>query len=281
MAFIQELKSFINFDFNKINDIYNTLISNNNDISMIIESQIFNYIYKNPNIYNERYQTYVISYLSFLIMRLFTQHNYVEPIIDIYDDETHTNCNNKSKYYNIVKTLNNKNYNIFMTPNDVKRLIISASNFGESKTSFNSTITDIFNILTPEQIIILSTINDSLGNNILETITSNDPDSILYYDQNIDIIHTLENINITQTHLDDINYLNSVYNYQDKINYFHFSINKLYHNDVGIMRNSSIVINSQQLQKLLFIISSTSNIETKFTTFCKQLSYKQLGYIGV
>lgn len=281
MAFITELKNFIKFDITEINNLYNSLISNNNHSSIFVQDKIFNSIYKNSNIYNEQYQTHIISYLTYLIIRLFTPHNYEEENIDVYDVEMSTYYINKSKYYNIVKNLKDKHHDIFMTSGDVKQIIMASINFGEKQLSFNDTIIQIFNILTPEQITVLATIKDILGRDILDTIISNDPDSCLYYKPNVDQFSILKSTNVTQEHNDEINYLVSVYNYQDKIKYFHFAIDKLYYQDVGVMRDSSIIINSELLQKLLFTISSTSNVQSKFTTFCKLLSCEQLTYIGV
>lgn len=281
MSFKSVLETFVEFDTSRYNYI-KSLLDDDRNRTLFVETYILNNLNKTANITDPKYKNHVLAYLVYVIIRLFTPHEHDTTTIDLYDSESNYDGNNKSNYYNIVKRIKNKHDNLGMSSGNFKLLLIAASSYGENKYSFNETLINIFNILTNEQILFLGAVNDTSNVPILESFGTLDVDSVLYYYNNENFIDNLQNIEVSENQTETVDYMLNVYKYNNMLNYFNFAINKLYNDTCLFTQNREHQLTSEQLKKLLLIMSSTSyNIKYKFRSFCKILNTEQLTYVGV
>jgi hypothetical protein len=278
MCFKSVLETFDEFNTSRY-DYIKSLLDDDKNRKLFVETYILNNLNKKANITDPKYKNHVLAYLAYVIIRLFTPHEHDTTTIDLYDSESNYEGSNKSNYYNIVKRIKSMHTNLFMASGNIKLLLVAASCYGENKYSFNDTLINMFNVLTNEQILFLGSIIDCDRVPILESLGTLDVDSVLYYYNNENFVDNIHNIVMPETHSETVNYMMQINDYDTMLNYFNFTINKLY-NDTCLFPSSQYrdhQLSSEQLKKLLLIISCNSyNIQYKFSSFCKILNTKQL-----
>lgn len=281
MCFKSVLETFVEFDTSRYNYI-KSLLDDDRNRKLFVETYILDNLNKTVNITDPKYKHHVLAYLSYVIIRLFTPHEHDTTTIDLYDSESNYDGSNKSNYYNIVKRIKSMHTNLFMTSGNIKLLLVATSCYGENKYSFNETLINMFNVLTNEQILFLGAVNDTANVPILESLGTPDVDSVLYYYNNENFVDNLHNIEVPEYHSETVDYMLKIYDYDTMLNYFNFTIHKMYNDICLFTEYYDHQLTSEQLKKLLLIMSSTSyNIKYKFMSFCKILNTKQLTYAGI
>jgi hypothetical protein len=271
-----EFQRYANASFETIGEV-KRIISSPVERDEFITNRIINKLYQNPNIIERYYQQNVISYLGYLIISGLTNHSHDMDAIDTFDSDGF-GFSKLSKFVSIMSA--NKFPHISMTQGANKQVIMLLESYARSLNTF-TIIKNMLAVLNDDQLLVLYFTKNEQGVSILEQLYMSDEDSCLNY-FNGNFVNILPINNTNQEHKEEIDYLSQTYNQQEKCDYFHFAIVKLYMSGIGVMRAESHHLSTIQLQHLIrFITMIDMNVEERFKGFCNVLTHEQLLYVGV
>lgn len=272
-----EFQRYANANFEAIQEV-KSIICSPVEREDFITNQVINKLYQNPKIIESSYQQHVVSYLGYLIISGLTNHCHDMSEIDSFDNDG----TGISKLGKFVSTMSGNGFpHISMTQGANKQVIMLLESYARSPDTFIAIIQNMLAVLNVDQLLLLYFTKNEQGISVLEQLQMYDESSCLYY-FNGNFVNMLSINNTNQEHEEELMHLVQTYNQQDKRDYFHFAIVKLYMSGVGIMRGGSHHLSTVQLQHLIrFITMTDMNVEERFKGFGNVLTLEQLLYVGV
>lgn len=273
MDFINRVAELFNIHVdNELMDMFNKINNNQRNI-------IYNVIIQQVENTTEPNQYCCLNFLTFLIISTFTKnkHHPYCPILDNYRDNNISQC---------IDDLVNEEYISYINQGEIKLILLELYNQNDNK-SITDRIISILDILSNKQLYIIMNIEGSGYNG--ESLVN----KLIFNSQNLYMVNDVLGNDYYNLHFDfelgndekeeEINHLEKVYNENDMINYFCFSINKLFNSDIGITSlRPNIGMTRYQLAYCLYYCNHPlMNIQERFHKFVNVLTLEQLIYVGV
>jgi hypothetical protein len=268
---------------NRVSELFNISIDNNvmdtfNKINNGQSNMIYHQITQQVENVSEPNQFCSLNYLAYLIISTFTKnkHHPYNPNLDNYRYCNISDCIDELVYDEHIK---------YLTQGEIKLIMNELVN-----QNYNRQITDsivsILDILSMEQLFILVSINSNInGRTLVSPLVMNS--QMLY------MVNDLHGNDYFSLHYDfeignedkefEIQHLENVYNENEMLSYFSFSINKLFNSECGITPlNSELGMTHRQLAYCIYYSNHpTMNVQERFHKFANVLTLDQLTYVGV
>lgn len=253
-------------------DKYQNILNNNRTV-------IYNSIINKFNELTTNFKHSSVNYMVYFILSVLTKptsndNSYI-PDLDYYRE---TNINTS------ILMLINQNIINYLTSGNIKLILNHLIYSSNMNADYKDIITNILNILDNNQLFIIMSITDEQRNYIMLNLRFH---SIKLYNiednEGNDFMYKHYNFINTEDIQKEINYLESQYTQQNKMNYFILTINKLFNGNYGIIHlRNNLNLNYYQLSYCLYYMSHKKfTIDERFHKFVKVLSYEQINYIGV
>ena len=273
MDFINEMSRIFQFEINNnVIETFNTIKDKHRNVITAQLVQQFN-----GNV-NEAQSVSSINYLLYLIISTLTKNNHhLEN--DVIDNHRNTTINGE------VNRLVENGHMTHLTQGQIKSIILCVNEIGNDNNSYTDILCSILDVLTDEQYLFILYIDDVQGNSLIKNLYKNA--SIAYDIKDIyaNDYYTLHyNFEIGNDEKDaEISHLENVYDNNDMSTYYHFTINKLFNSDCGIIAlDSELGMTYKQLLWCIYYMTNTQlNLTEKFHKFCNVLHLEQLTYVGV